>query len=203
MEPHTYLSHTPRRSEGGLLRDLHALNRQFIALLLASSGDPGRAAMLEPCLLTRLCELSDQQLDRLATCPYSLFDMRFARAESWTSRAERASLPGARLRGTARADGYLAAFSLSALLFARQLADGYPDLARLLLGMHNQVGQALTRLALPALAEVACDHAAWLEARLASHPHFWPDLIDFVRDGTRERRLAAQTLGVQHSAPKV
>ena len=196
MEPRSYLSQPNRHTERTLLHDLSELNRQFVALVLS----PGRPAMLDPCLASQLGALSDPQLDRLAACPYSLFDAHFADAERWLAVARQRA--GTQWRETGSTDGR-AAFLLAVLLFARQLADGYPDLARLLLGMHNDVAKALGALTLPALAAVAFEQSDWLQARLARHAHFWPDLIDFVREGTRERRLAARTLGVQQSAAKL
>ena len=196
MEPRSYLSQPNRQTERTLLHDLAELNRQFVALVLSR----GRTSMLDPCLAAQLGALSDPQLDRLAACPYSLFDAHFGDAERWLGVA-RASV-GSQWRETGATDGR-AAFLLAVLLFARQLADGYPDLARLLLGMHNDVAEALGALSLPALAAVAFEQPDWLQARLARHAHFWPDLIDFVREGTRERRLAARTLGVQQSAAKL
>ncbi len=198
MEPRSYLSQPPRQSESRLLRDLYALNRQFLGLLL---GDDDRAgSLLEPWLLAKLSALSDAQLERLATCPYSLFDLRFADAAAWRDRPQQATAHPPRLDGRV---GYGAPVSLAALLFARQLADHYPDLARLLLGMSNDVARLLADQTLPTLTAVAFARPPWLEARLAGHPHFWPDLIDLVREGTQERYLAAQTLGVQQSASKL
>lgn len=203
MEPRSYLSRPPGQSESRLLHDLYALNRQFIALLLETASDATSPTLLEPYLLARLATLSEQQLQRLATCPYSLFDIRFDGSHDWRARpADEMAASAHTLKSAAETTGQ-ATFALCALLYARQLADHYPDLARLLLGMNKTVAEALASLSLPSLARIAFQEPHKLEARLARHPHFWPDLIDFVREGTQERHLAAQTLGVQQSALKL
>ena len=92
------------------------------------------------------------------------------------------------------------AFALAAVLYARQLADELVDLARLLLGADTQVIQLIEAATPPQLAGCALRGDPPLHARLAQHPNFWTDIVDFVRDGTRERQLAAHTRGVQHSA---
>lgn len=199
MDELSYLSRPPRRSRGTLLHDLHDLNRQFLSLLLRSDP-PHTTAGLHDCTLEALRALSDEQLERLATCPYGLFDLNFARAQDW-----RQALAGeSPLADTGRAQVSRThgAFVLATLLYTRQLCQHHDDMARLLLGMTEEVVQLLSMASLSALTDCSFQGEPALTARLAEHPNFWSDLLDFVRDGTRERHLAAHTLGVQHSAAK-
>lgn len=194
MEPSNYLSHRGDRTYGSVLRDLHALNRTFLALLLDDAAAPQDRG-LDACRVAALATLNDEQLARLAHCPYGLFDVAFADPEAWRVALE---APGALAADGAAADD--AAFTLATLLYARQLGDDQADLARLLLGIDAEVMAQLLRAPLPALTRCAFAGAPPLRARLARHPNFWDDIVDFVRDGTRERQLAAHTRGVQHSA---
>lgn len=204
MEPSNYLSQRPSRTQGTLLSDLHALNRQFLSLLLAGpeAADGGG---LNDCLIGALGTLNDEQLARLANCPYSLFDLAFADEQAWqpdaqpaTTRDRLVSTPPDRC-----IDPDHAAFSLAALMYARQMSDSFPDMTRLLLGMSEEVMRLFADLTLVQVTRSAFAGKPPLRARLHAHPNFWADIIDFVRDGTRERHLAAQTRGVQHCALKL
>lgn len=195
MDELSYLSRPPRRTHGPLLGDLHALNRQFLEL--AIEHEPlADSAGFDRCTQQALHGLGARELERLATCPYSLFDIAFAEAAVW--RSVLADPPAV----DASAPTDASAFSLAALLFTRQLCQHHDGMARLLLGMTEEVVGLLAVHDLPALSACAFAGRPLLRARLADHPHFWSDLLDFVRDGTRERQLAAHTLGMQHSAAK-
>jgi len=199
MDELSYLSRPPRRSPSTLLGDLHGLNRQFIALIL-QSDTPKTTAGLDDCQRETLSALDATQLERLATCPYSLFDVSFADASTWRHELALAQDPlDAQLDVVSPAAG---TFVLATLLYTRQLCQHHDDMARLLLGMTEEVVRILAAPSLSALTACAFSGNPPLTAKLASHPHFWSDLMDFVRDGTRERHLAAHTLGVQHSAAK-
>ena len=199
MDELSYLSRPPRRSRGTLLNDLHDLNRQFLALVMQTDS-PDTTAALDHCTREALRALADEQLERLATCPYSLFDVHFADAAVW--REVVADEPPAFDAGLGVVSPARGAFMLAALLYTRQLCQHHDDMARLLLGMTQEVAQLLSSATLSALTACAFTGEPTLTARLAEHPNFWSDLLDFVRDGTRERHLAAHTLGVQHSAAK-
>lgn len=199
MDELSYLSRPPRRSRGTLLHDLHDLNRQFLALVI-QADTPDTTAALDDCTREALHSLTREQRERLATCPYSLFDVHFADASLW--RETMAHAPPDIDEGMTSVSPAGGAFVLATLLYTRQLCQHHDDMARLLLGMTEEVVQLLAAASLRALTACAFSGQPTLTARLARHPNFWPDLLDFVRDGTRERNLAAHTLGVQHSAAK-
>ncbi len=196
MDELSYLSRPPRRTHGPLLADLHALNSQFLGLVITHES-VADAAGLEDRTQQTLSGLTDRQLERLATCPYSLFDISFCDAAGWQDAVRQAGR-GRRDSDTSPSSGFV----LAALLFARQLCQHHDGLARLLLGMTEDVVVLLAEYDLATLTACTFDERPPLLARLADHPHFWSDLVDFVRDGTRERQLAAHTLGMQHSAAR-
>ncbi|MEM6638454.1 MAG: hypothetical protein AAF610_00990 [Pseudomonadota bacterium] len=194
MDELNYLSRPPRRTHGSLLSDLHDMNRQFIDLVVSDEPFADRAG-LDRCAQQALQGLSERELERLATCPYSLFDIAFADAGVWQQ------IDASQLTPLSTPDPG-AALALTVLIYARQLCQQHDDVARLFLGMTDTVVRLLATRDLPALTACAFAAEPPLKAKLAGHPHFWSDLLDFVRDGTRERQLAAHTLGVQHSAAK-
>ena len=199
MDELSYLSRPASRSPSTLLGDLHGLNQQFLALVL-QADTPDTSAGLDDCIRETLRSLNETQLERLATCPYSLFDVSFSDAPTWRHELSMEHTQiDTRLDVISPAAG---AFVLATLLYTRQLCQNHDDMARLLLGMTEDVVRLLAAPSLSALTSCAFSGHPPLTARLAEHAHFWSDLIDFVRDGTRERHLAAHTLGVQHSAAK-
>ncbi|MEO1574069.1 MAG: hypothetical protein AAFU65_03825 [Pseudomonadota bacterium] len=195
MDELSYLSRPPGRTHGPLLDDLHALNRQFLDLLIEHEAVADTAG-LSSCTQQSLHGLGPRELERMATCPYSLFDLAFSEPAQW-----RRILNEPPQRGECPPT-VAGAFALAALLYTRQLCQHHDGMARLLLGMTEDVLALLAAQDLPTLTACAFCCVPPLRARLADHPHFWSDLVDFVRDGTRERQLAAHTLGMQHSAAK-
>ncbi len=200
MDELSYLSRPARRSQSTLLGDLHGLNRQFLSLLL-SDDQPETTAGLDDCVRATLGSLNDMALERLATCPYSLFDVRFGQADIWRDVLASDAATAAPDQ-TVAVSPSAGAFVLATLLYTRQICQHHDDMARLLLGMTEETVQLLGSQPLGKLTNCAFGGRPALTARLHNHPHFWPDLIDFVRDGTRERSLAAHTLGMQHAAAK-
>ena len=197
MDELSYLSRPPRRTHSKLLGDLHALNGQFMDLIIRNETLADHAGF-DACTQQTLQGLDRRERERITTCPYSLFDLAFADASLW-----RIALDDAAARiGVDDTPSQADAFALAALLYARQLCQHHDDMARLLLGMTEDVARLLATPDLTTLTHCAMHGRPPLRARLVEHVHFWPDIIDFARDGTRERRLAAHTLGIQHSAAK-
>ncbi len=201
MDELSYLSRPARRSQSTLLSDLHGLNRQFLSLLL-SDDQPETTAGLDECIRATLGSLNNMALERLATCPYSLFDVRFGHAAIWREELAQ-DTPVTTPSQPIAVSPTAGAFVIATLLYTRQICQHHDDMARLLLGMTEETVQLLAAQPLGKLTNCAFSGRPALTARLHNHPHFWPDLIDFVRDGTRERSLAAHTLGMQHSAAKL
>jgi hypothetical protein len=196
MDELSYLSRPARGAQGSLLNDLHSLNRQFLELILAAEP-ADRICGLDAHTVQSVQQLSERERERMANCPYSLFDLSFSNPAVWrsvlTEPAQDHDLPD---------DPASGAFALGALLFARQLCQYHDDMARLVLGMTEDVVRLLATPELAILTHCALTGQPPLLARLADHPNFWSDICDFVRDGTREQHLAAHTLGVQQSAAR-
>lgn len=205
MDELSYLSRPPRGSQGSLLSDLHSLNRQFLQLVLCTEPERAQSANaifgLSANTIETLQQLSEHELERLANCPYSLFDLSFSDPAVWRSALTRDIIESAAEDLPDVAPG-ASTFALAALLFTRQLCQYHDDMARLLLGMTEDVVRVLAAPDLERLTLCAMTGQPPLLARLAAHAHFWSDICDFVRDGTREQHLAAHTLGVQHSAAR-
>lgn len=205
MDELSYLSRPPRGAQGSLLSDLHSLNRQFLQLVL--STEPERALTSDAIFglgantIETLQQLNDHELERLANCPYSLFDLSFSDPAVWRNVLTRDAIAPA-AEDTPVIPPGTSTFVLAALLFTRQLCQYHDDMARLLLGMTEDVVRVLAAPDLMMLTRCAMTGQPALLARLAAHAHFWSDICDFVRDGTREQHLAAHTLGVQHSAAR-
>lgn len=201
MDELSYLSRPPRGAQGSLLNDLHSLNRQFLQLLL--NADPADSVCgLGANTMQSLQQLSERELERMANCPYSLFDLSFSNPAVWRRVLTELPVVETPEEPFAGATSGASAFSLAALLYTRQLCQYHDDMARLVLGMTEDVVRLLASPDLEMLAQCATSGRPPLLARLAEHPLFWSDICDFVRDGTRERHLAAHTLGVQHSAAR-
>jgi len=198
MDELSYLSRPPRGAQGSLLNDLHSLNREFLALLLGAEPADSVCGLNANTMQT-LQQLSERELERMANCPYSLFDLNFSNPAVWRGVLAEAVRPTDASAPTPAPEG---AFALGALLFARQLCQYHDDMARLVLGMTEDVVRLLATPDLSVLTHCALSGQPPLLARLADHAHFWSDICDFVRDGTREQHLAAHTLGVQHSAAR-
>jgi len=156
-----------------LRRDVADLNRQFLRLLHAGSWPPGLAWPARTSWAA--AGLDVEAIDAMASCPFTLFDLRLADLATETLSpdahvrdAQRATTSATELRCQALAHG--------ALMLAWRLADASPLSLRLALG-------------LPAAAELLMNEtrmsnlATWartsnlLSPRWADHPVFWPRLL--------------------------
>lgn len=175
-----------------LLHELASLNLRFIRLLVDTR--PAACGLTE-VLQERLRCLEDSDQRRLAACPYSLFDLQLDDPSIWQQRlaAEFVSAP------PSKADS----LTLAVLMYTRQLAVENADLGRLLLGLSPRVAEQFRRASIGRLmdmAQVVSDH---LRVRLIDDPHFWPDLVSYVKDGTQQQYLAAQTSALQILAARL
>lgn len=170
-----------------LLQELTSLNLRFIKLLVATRepGDPG----LTDAVHERLCGLSETDQRRLASCPYSLFELQLDDAATWQRRFDADIVPAP------PADAH--AFSLAVLMYTRQLAVENADLGRLLLGLAPRVAELFRRESIGRLMDRAPAVSEHLSVRLIDDPNFWPDLVNYVKDGTQQQYLAAQTSALQ------
>lgn len=172
-----------------LLRELSSLNYRFIRLLIESPDDPDRFG-LTAGVHRRLCLLEPEDQRRLASCPYSLFELQLDEPAVWQRRFENqtsaTSFPGG-----------AHPFTLAVLMYTQQLAVENTDLGRLLLGLAPRVAEQFRQATIGKLIDSAPAVSKQLRVRLINDPHFWPDLVNFVRDGTQEQYVAAQTSALQ------
>lgn len=171
-----------------LLRELASLNYRFVQLVIESDQDPGRFG-LSNTLLERLCRLDEPNLRRLASCPYSLFELKLDSPATWQRWLE--------ADATASSPSNAHHFTLAALMYTRQLAVENADLGRMLLGLVPRVAEQFRRASIGRLMDIAPDVSTQLRVRLIDDPNFWPDLVNYVKDGTQEQYLAAQTSALQ------
>ncbi|NNF17256.1 MAG: hypothetical protein HKN70_10970 [Gammaproteobacteria bacterium] len=172
------------------LRELASLNYRFIKLLGAGEQtciSPG----LSDTLRTTLASLPDESHRRLSSCPYSLFDLKFADVVFWTD------LLCDALPLHTKAPSRVREFALAALIYAQHLCYRSADLGVLLLGLAPPVTVLLRQASVGQLMDRTDHMAEILTARLITDPHFWPDLVNYVQDGTQQQYLAAQTSALQ------
>lgn len=172
-----------------LLRELSSLNYRFIQLLTETEDDPDRFGLSEK-LHARLCRLKEEDRRRLASCPYSLFELKLsdpAMWQQWLSVDVKTPSPPSTMHP----------FTLAVLMYTQQLAVENTDLGRLLLGLAPRVAEQFRRSSIGRLMDSAPVVSENLQVRLIDDPNFWPDLVNYVRDGTNEQYVAAQTSALQ------
>ncbi len=172
-----------------LLRELSSLNYRFIKLLTETKDDPCQYGLSDQ-LHRRLCNLNEEDRRRLASCPYSLFELKLDDTTTWQQwlNAEVQLSP---------APSAIHTFTLAVLMYTQQLAVENTDLGRLLLGLTPRVAEQFRRSTIGRLMDSTPLVSENLQVRLIDDPHFWPDLVNYVRDGTNEQYLAAQTSALQ------
>lgn len=177
-----------------LLRELSSLNYRFIRLL-ADSKDHHDGYGLSASVYRRLCLLDDQDCRRLASCPYSLFELQLDQPAEWDKwLGQPTTEPVSSFAATPSAAH---PFTLAVLMYTQQLAVENTDLGRLLLGLAPRVAEKFRQASIGRLIDTAPLVSASLRARLINDPNFWPDLVNYVRDGTQEQYVAAQTSALQ------
>jgi len=172
--------------QGGVLtpairRDLADLNRQFLELGLAGelAADP-RFAWSEP-VRVRLAATDATTRDRMAACPFALFELRLPRptggGEPHASRvADDAARPGPGEPWSGRC----LAFAHFALFVALRLADCAPLATRIALGLSPGDELQLNELCPSDAARIAASPEA-IRPRWPAQPRFW----DLLRNAAR------------------
>jgi hypothetical protein len=176
-----------------LLQELSSLNYRFVQLVL-DSADPVRADLPDP-VYQRLLGLDEADHRRLASCPYSLFELRLDSPETWQRWLDTDAVAGQ--PSTAHH------FTLAVMMYTRQLAVENADLGRMLLGLAPRVAEQFRRSSIGRLMDIAPVVSKHLRVRLIDDPRFWPDLVNYVKDGTQEQYLAAQTSALQIMAAQL
>jgi len=173
-----------------LLKELQSLNLHFISVL-CGSPDPLHHDHRAQELNARLCRLSSDEQHKLASCPYALFDLDLSNDRHWRSLLHNVQTENE------TGDAQASHFVLASLCYAQRLAQENPDLGRLLLNMNTSVCHLLQDATIGQLMDVAIGGDVLLQTRLSDDPNFWPDLVNFVHEGTPEQYLAAQTCALQ------
>ena len=149
------------------LNSVRGLNRRFLDLAGQGSALPGLRSQLAP--------LSAAQRAAAASCPYALFDLRFADDAHWRNRLQMA---GAwRIADEPRADPDTVDFVRLALFYTWHVASSAGLTAHLLLGMHSHTAEAFRGIAVDALPDLALVEAANLTARWSGCSAYWNALI--------------------------
>ena len=171
-------------------RDLHELNRRFLALLIAGHSRPfGTDYWLPDTVRHGLARLGEAELNSLAGCPYALFDLDGERLRF--DAYPRAVAARAREPAFEPHDPNVE-FARAALFFAWHAAQTDPVFARLALGLEDRGVHWLAALPVTMLGKGLAERV--LAPCWPHHPTFWPDLVRFA--GTSHPSLpAAQWLG--------
>ncbi len=169
------------------LAALTEANDSFLALIAGAAAEPGVPAQLgiPAATAARVAELAAPERARIASCPYTLFDLRFGDAAFWS-----APLPP---RPAAPASPAGLAFARTSIFLAWHLAHSNALAAALVLGMSADVQRAWRALPLSELDAASHVVLPHLRARFGSHPSFWARLLA----GTPAASDSARLLGLQ------
>ena len=186
---------------GGVLspairRDLSDLNRQFLELGLARelAGDP-RFAWSE-AVRAGLVRTDAQTRDRMAACPFALFELRLPRpaagGEPAASRIEDGMMPA----GPGEPwSGRCLAFAHFVLFVALRLADVAPLAMRIALGLSPGDELRLNELCPSEAARLAASTDA-IRPRWPAQPRFWSMLRTAARANSAPALRLAHCAGV-------
>lgn len=185
-------------------RQLLRLNIDFLRLLQEKSRVPAAGTQRQQLILpaaqaAQLVECSDDGLQRMAQCGFSLFSLSLHQAELWKNAARTAgqSSPQYALPGAAASGDMRAGFMACALFFAWHLSQQAPRAARFLLGMSDDCVAVITGLELWQCSHLAQTHAHLLSPRWQHHAYFWPDLLRYGITGEAQHFKFARLLGSQ------
>lgn len=183
-----------------LLSELSSLNLRFIELLCLNDEDLPRPCQMPSHLKSRLRGLSLTDRRRLASCPYSLFELDLGNAPRWLKLLSGSS--GAVSVPNKMPHAQVQQFALAVVIYTQRLAAENADLGRLLLGINQAVAREFLEVSIGHLMDNVERITQFLTVRLLNEPDFWPDLVNFVKEGTPEQYLAAQTSALQILAAK-
>lgn len=177
---------TDLASRGDLLapvirRDIADLNRQYLALNLEPQlGDDPRFR-LSPALQAGVAGCSPEARERLASCPFSLFQLHLPDpADTTLHGGGRVADGQAQPVLDAAMAAQCAAFALLSVSVARQIADAQPLSPRLALGVSAAAEARLTGMRPSELARVS----TWpglIRPRWPCHERYWGMLIAAAR----------------------
>jgi hypothetical protein len=126
-----------------------------------------------------------------ASCPYTLFNLRFEDATFWSGVALEPALAGSGSVSDA------ATLARTAVFLGWHLAQSSELTAALVLGMTVSAQQAWRELPLSTLDRAATVALPHLAARWGDHALFWPKLLEAASLGDRARGASVRLLGLQ------
>jgi hypothetical protein len=166
---------------------LYAANCEFLELLRVEAQTL-RSPLLPLSLARTLARLSPAMLQRIASCPFALFDVRGMVAN--TAR----DCVAERSRSISAARYQVASASLFYVWHQLHVA---PVRARLWFGLDAHTVNALRAASAHSVAEFANHYADALLPRSAEHVLFWPGLLRHAESGDTCRLQAVVWLGRQ------
>jgi hypothetical protein len=185
-----YLTHAVL--DPGTLETIREVNTDFLTLVARrrAAGMSGAAFGLGAAAAAGIAALDAAGLRAAASCPYTLFNLRFGDAAFWS---EVAGSPGRAGSGSLGED---ATFARTAIFMAWHLVQSSELTPALVLGMTPAVQQAWRTLPLSAIDRAATAALPQLVARWAEHA-FWPKLVEAPGMQDRARRHWVRLLGLQ------
>lgn len=186
-----YLAHAVLDARA--LDSIRETNAGFLALVAERhAARPGSAVFgLTATAAGGVAALDAAGRRAAASCPYTLFNLRFEDTAFWTGVALEARLAGS---GSLANE---ATFARTAVFLAWHLAQHSELTARVVLGMTPTVHQAWRRLPLSAIDRAATVSLPHLAARWGDHPLFWPKLVESPEAAPRARGASVRLLGLQ------
>ncbi|MBS0375865.1 MAG: hypothetical protein JSR73_14900 [Proteobacteria bacterium] len=177
----------------GALESIREANIAFLELVAGLvRRRPGSPAYgLGPRTAGAVARLDALGLRAAASCPYTLFDLRFDDAAFWDGVARAARAPGPGLLGDE------ATFGRTAVFLAWHLARSSELKAALVLGMSAKAYRTWLGLPLAVLDHAGSLALPTLSARWGSHPRFWPRLLEAVSPVDAVRAGTVRQLGLQ------
>lgn len=186
-----YLAHAVL--DDSALDSIRETNLGFLGLAARRhAAHPGAGAFgLTAAATTAIAALDAVGRRAAASCPYTLFNLRFEDAAFWRDVALDPGLAGSGSLGEE------ATFARTAVFLAWHLAQNAGLTAALVLGMTAPVQQAWRALPLSALDRAATVALPHLSARWGDHGRFWPKLLEAAAPVDRARAESVRLLGLQ------
>lgn len=163
-----------------LIRELRALNRLYLELLVRQGGLPDNA-------MRELRTLPDPSLDAAARCPFTLFAFDI----------ESSAAAGAQRCNAVRGESLRAECAAVACFLAWHGARVDPVGARVLLGLDARQLQVLRAASLASLQPIVDILATTLRPRWADNDRFWSRLFQCARAGGAGELSAVFSYGRQ------
>lgn len=193
-------------------QQLLQLNVDFLKLLIAANQPDVQASLITRSQLslpsvqtTALSECSDEAIQTMAACGFSLFTFSFHLADMWERMAKNAVQQSSvqRYAGDAGSANHspievaYAGFAECALFFAWHLAQHQPMTARIMLGMREETAAILAPLQLWQCRQIAQRSYQMLTPRWPNNPYFWVDMLRYSTTRDEEHLKFARLMGTQ------